>query len=440
MNDEVIRASAAELSRLVREKRASSREVVEAHLRRIEQVNFRINAVVQLDSKGALRSAIAADEALSRGFTIGPLHGVPFTVKDWIETEGLICAAGIEERRAFVPRRDATVVARMRAAGAILLGKTNVPVLAGARVYPRANNPHDVEQTPGASSGGEAAIIAAGGSPLGLGSDSGGSIRLPATYCGVVGLRPTVGLVPITGHFPHIGALGDPRTTIGPMVRHVSDLYLALRTIAGPDGIDPATVPVLTANPEAVELSSLRIAWFVSIESANPTNETVSAVEAAARALQERGAHVEEARPPDIDKAAVVTRAYWARVRSMSWEQWQPGGKSSLGADETEESIFEWERFQRTMLAFMNRFDAIVTLAAPCPAGSHRQLGLEDYIYNLPWSLTAQPAVVVPCARSLEGMPIGVQIVSRRWRDDVAIAVAKALEDAFGGWQMAEVL
>ena len=209
-------ASATSLARMIRERDVSSLEVVDAYLARIDDVNPKLNAVVQI-APDARDRARDADAALARGDEVGPLHGVPFTVKDWIEAEGLICAAGFAERAQFVPKRDATVVARMRAAGAILLGKTNVTD--GAPVYPRPNNPYDLARSPGGSSSGEAAIIAAGGSPLGLGSDSGGSIRLPAAWCGVAGLRPTSGLVPNTGHFPRIGAMHDPRTAIGPIAR-----------------------------------------------------------------------------------------------------------------------------------------------------------------------------------------------------------------------------
>ncbi|MBV8453674.1 MAG: amidase [Deltaproteobacteria bacterium] len=343
----------------------------------------------------------------------------------------------MQERRAFVPRKDATVVARMKAAGAIVLGKTNV--VSGQPVYPRPNNPHDLSKTPGSSSSGEAAIVAAGGSPFGLASDSGGSIRVPAHFCGVVGYRPSTGLVPLTGHCPRIGALADPRTAIGPITRRVEDLYPILRTISGPDGIDPSVVPVAISDPGMVNPTAIRIAWFITIEGARPTEETIGAVESAARALRERGAHVEEARPPDVDQALSITRSYWARVRSSSWKEWAPGKNSSLGADETERSIFEWERFQRSMLAFMRDFDAVITPAAAVPAFSHRDLVEDDYLYALPWSLTGQPAVVVPCSISSENMPISVQIVGRRWRDEIAIAVAELLEEDFGGWRMAEV-
>ncbi len=262
-------ASASSLARAIREREVSSGEVVEAHLRRIEAVNPRLNAVAQLTADAARKEAQAADDALARGELRGPLHGVPFTVKDWIETAGVVCAAGIKERRDFVPKRDATVVTRMRAAGAILLGKTIDGV--NNPVYGPASNPYDLARMPGASSAGEAAIIAAGGSPLGLGSDSGGSIRYPAHCCGVAGLKPSAGRVPLTGHFPRIDHLSDPRTQIGPLARHVEDLALALEVIAGVDWRDPSVAPVPLGDWRAVELRGLRVATFTAFEGASCT-------------------------------------------------------------------------------------------------------------------------------------------------------------------------
>jgi amidase len=211
-------ASASALAQAIRARSISSVEAVGLCLQRIQAVNPLLHAVVQL-SATALAEAEAADQALARGEPVGPLHGVPFTVKDWIETAGLACAAGDEGRRHHVPLHDATAVARLRAAGGILLGKTKPG--STADVYPAPHNPHDLARTPGHSSSGEAAIIAAGGSALGLGSDSGGSIRWPAHCCGVAGLKPTSGLVPLTGHLPCITALADPRTVIGPIARSV---------------------------------------------------------------------------------------------------------------------------------------------------------------------------------------------------------------------------
>jgi amidase len=222
--DELFYLSATTLARRIRAGELSAEAVVQAHLQRIAAVNPRLNAVVQLAAEQALAEARAADAAQRNGQALGPLHGVPFTVKDWIDVAGFPCTGGDLAFRDRVPAADAPVVARLRQAGAIFLGKTNVMV--DNPVYGRANNPYNLAYSTTGSSSGEAALIAAGGSPLGLGSDSGGSIRQPAHACGICGLKPTTGRLPLTGHFPFISAVNDPRTTIGPMARFVEDLAL----------------------------------------------------------------------------------------------------------------------------------------------------------------------------------------------------------------------
>src|SRR4051794_10668245 len=231
--NELVSASAMELARRIRAREVSALGVVQAYLERIVAVNPQINALVQITADQALDAARAADTALARSEIRGPLHGVPFTVKDVVEVAGVVSAAGLSERADFRPTADAVVVTRLRAAGAILLGKTNCPPGGGGGftdnpVYGRTNNPYQLAYSPGGSSGGEAAAVAAGMSPLGVGSDSGGSIRLPAHFCGVAGLKPTNGRIPNTGVFNHPGGLfSDPRTQIGPLARSVEDLYYA---------------------------------------------------------------------------------------------------------------------------------------------------------------------------------------------------------------------
>ena len=207
MTADITSKSASELAAAIRAKQLSSRAVVDAHLERIAKVNPKLNAIVQLTADSARKEADEADAALARGENKGPLHGVPITIKDTLETTGVICTGGTKGRANYVPKADATAVARLRAAGGIILGKTNVPELAGAiesdnLVYGRTNNPYDLARTPGGSSGGESAIVAACGSPLGLGTDAGGSIRIPAHFCGLAAIKPTSGRVPKTGQFP----------------------------------------------------------------------------------------------------------------------------------------------------------------------------------------------------------------------------------------------
>lgn len=423
------------LARAIRAKELSSVEVVTAHLQRIEAVNPRLNAVVQ-PSQSALSEARAADAAVARGETLGALHGVPFTVKDWIETAGIVCAAGVEMRREYVPKHDAPVVARMRAAGAILLGKTKPG--STDDVYPAAHNPYDATRTPGGSSGGEAAIIAACGSPIGLGSDSGGSIRQPAHYCGIAGLKPTSGRVPNTGHFPPITALADPRTVIGPMARSVDDLAAVLSIIAGPDARDASVVPMPVGDIDAVDVGSLRIARFDAFDGAACSSDVVGALSAAVAVLSKECAGVRDAVPPRVEESMAITRAYWARPESVSTRAWRPWGKSTLSADDVERSLFEWDRLRRAFLGFMSEFDVIVCPVAPTaapPTGAADKP--EDYVYMLPFSLVGYPVAVVRAGTSSDGMPIGVQLVAKPWCEHVALAAARTIERALGGWQRA---
>jgi amidase len=430
--DELCYLSATTLARLIRDRQLSSEEVVQAHLQRIERINPRLNAVVQLAGEEALKDARAADAALANGLQRGALHGVPFTVKDWIDAAGLPCTGGDLAFRTRVPTEDATVVARMRQAGAILLGKTNVMV--ENPVYGRTNNPYNLAYSTTGSSSGEAALIAAGGSPLGLGSDSGGSIRQPAHACGIAGLKPTTGRIPLTGHFPFIGAMNDPRTSIGPMARFVEDLALALPILSGMDWKDASVIPMPLADWREVDGRTLRVAFYTHHAQAEPTPETAETCRRAAHVLTGMGALVEEVLPPRIVEASQITRQYWQRPESTSPDEWVADGEARLSSEEVEQHLFTWDRFRRALIGFMVHYDVILTPAAERPATLH---GTDaGWIpYTLPYSLTGWPCAVVRAGTSPEGLPIGVQVVARPWRDDVALAVAQAIERALGGWQ-----
>jgi len=350
---------------MVRERVISCVELVEAHLTRIEEVNGALNAVVQVDAERALASARDGDAALARGDDTGPLHVVPFTAKDNFEAAGLPMAIGLPERAEVVPVGDATAVARMRVAGAILLGKTNCPP-GGAgietvnEVYGRTNNPYDLTRTPGGSSGGEAAIVAAGGSPCGLGTDSGGSIRLPAHFCGLATIKPTAGLVPLTGVLDEegpIGTMADPRTQVGPLARFVEDVALALRVIAGPDGSDGGVAPVPLGDPGAVEVRVLRVAVYFANKVTEPTPETRAVVESAATELRAAGATVEEALHPagGHELTREVWRSYDGKMRT----------------DELYRLLRRWDAYRSEMLAFARRYDVVLCPVFACPAVPH---------------------------------------------------------------------
>lgn len=432
MLNELCSVSAATLARRIRVREISVELVVQAYLDRINRVNPQLNAVVHLAADQALAEARAADARLAAGQDVGPLHGVPFTVKDWIDAAGMPCTGGDPRFRDRVPVADATVVARLRRAGAILLGKTNV--LGENPLYGRTSNPYHLDYSPEGSSSGEAAIIAAGGSPLGLGSDSGGSIRQPAHACGIAGLKPTTGRVPLTGHFPFISAMNDPRTTIGPMARFVEDLALVLPVLSGVDWRDPSVIPMPLADWRAVELSGLRVAWYTHHAEAEPTRETAATCRRVAQLLAARGARVEETLPPRIEEAYDITRQYWQRPESAAADEWVPDGEAHLSSIEVERHLFVWDRFRRALIAFMANYDLILTPVAERPATPHGGEG-GRIPYTLPYSLTGWPCVVVRAGTAPEGLPIGVQVVARPWRDDVALAAAAAIEEDAGGWQ-----
>jgi amidase len=301
--EDIIYASTAALADAIRQKEVSSEEVVSAHLDRIEAVNPALNAVVQVSGEEALEQARAADAALATGVVPGPLHGVPMTIKDNLDTAGIISTGGTQGRAAFVPEEDATVVARLRSAGSILLGKTNTPELTLAYetdnvVYGRTNNPYDLDRTPGGSSGGSAAILAAGGTPFEIGSDTGGSLRVPSHFCGTAAIRPTSGRVSRAGHIlPPFGSL-EALTTIGPMARSVGDLGLILPIIAGSDWQDPAVVDMPLEDPGAVDLSAMRVAVQTDNNVVPASPDVAAAVMAAASALEAAGPVVAAVTPP----------------------------------------------------------------------------------------------------------------------------------------------
>ena len=422
--------SATRLAGAIRDRELSAAEVVEAHLRRIEDVGPRVNAVVQIDGERALAQAREADAHPSPE---RPLHGVPFTVKDNVEAAGLPMAIGDEERAGVVPEDDATVVARLRAAGAILLGKTNCPPYGGGietdnPVYGRTNNPYDLERTPGGSSGGEAAAIAAGCSPCGLGTDSGASVRLPAHFCGLAALKPTSGRVPVTGvidDLGQIGALGDPRTQVGILARSVADVALLLELVTGPDGRDGGVPPVPLRAPNPADVPGLRVAVQLDNGLDTSTPETVTAVEAAARTLAAAGAQVAEAGPP-------------GGGHELTIDVWRSYG-DELSAPDLYAILRRWDHYRSAMLAWFADHDLVLCPVFPGPARAHGDMNRpgerDPTSYTTPYSLTGWPAATVCCETSPEGLPIGVQLVARPWRDDVALSAALELERAHGGWR-----
>ena len=458
----IIYASAKSMAQAVRDKEVSAVELVEAHLGRIEEVNSALNAVVQLAAERARAEAVEADAALARGERKGALHGVPFTLKDSIDTEGIITTGGTLGRKDFVPDADATVTARLRAAGGILLGKTNTPELTYAGetdnlVYGRTNNPFDLSRAPGGSSGGAGAIVCCGGAAFDIGSDTGGSVRGPAHYCGITGIKPNSGRVPRTGHIvPHSFGAVDSLTQNGPMARYVEDLALILSIISGPDWDDPHIVPMPLGNPADVDISGLRVAFYTDNGLRVPTDEIVAAVRSAANALADAGCLVEEDLPraipdnPDINNqlsqgdGQAGARRLLAKYGTTETHEWmtrllEKASENMVSVGEYTAVLEKIDSYRSAMLGFMQNYDVIVCPVSAFAALPHGESMTDEnragINYTATYNITGWPSTVVRGGTSPDGLPIGVQVVARPWREDVSLAVAQYLEGALGGWQ-----
>jgi len=454
--------SATKQAALIRNRQLSSVELIQAHLSHISAVNSSINAVVELLGGRALDQARLADDALARGRSRGPLHGVPFSVKDSIEVEGTRCTAGTVGRAtAPLSTVDATLVARLRQAGAIPIAKTNLPDLLFAfesdnLLFGRTNNPYDLARTSGGSSGGEAALIAACGSPMGLGSDCAGSVRLPAAFCGIAGLKPTSGRLPRTGHFPPAGGWIEALWQIGPMARQIEDLVLMMDLLAGPDGVDPSVADVPFSSLGESRLGGLRIALHTDNGCCAAEDDVAAVVRSAAGALALDAASVDEARPSCVSEAYDLEmkllgadggdslRAYLAGLGSSRAHPLLTGWLDKLEAYRTDLAGFqgywaEWDRYRSEMASFLRRYDAIVCPVYPQPALTHgvstEDANFRGFSYTMAYNLARLPSVAIRCGESYTGLPIAVQIVARPWREDVALAIAARLEQTFGGWK-----
>jgi len=432
-------------------------ELVEAHLEQIAKVNPSINAVVEV--LNAIPAAREADRTLSS--ESGPLHGVPFSTKDSIEVKGTVCTAGTLGRKsATASTEDAALVARLRAAGGIPIARTNLPDLLFAfesdnLLYGATNNPYDLTRTSGGSSGGEAALIASCGSPLGLGSDCAGSVRVPAAFCGIASIKPTSGRLPRTGHFPPAGGWIEALWQIGPMARHVKDLVTVMPLLAGTDGIDPTCVSMPFHNPAALRPRDLRIAFYTDNGIASADGEVSQAVHAAAMVLAAE-ARVEEARPECLEDAyELEMKLLGADGGDGLWQYLEMLGSTTVhpllrgwveklepyrtGVAGLQSYWAEWDSYRAEMFRFLRNWDVIL-----CPAYAHAALphgksieeeNFHGFSHTMAYNLTGWPAAVVRCGESSTGLPIAVQVVSHPWREDVALAVAGWLESALGGWR-----
>jgi Asp-tRNA(Asn)/Glu-tRNA(Gln) amidotransferase A subunit family amidase len=450
--------TAAELVAALASREVSSREVVTRYLERIERVNPALNAAVHVDAERALTDADAADGALARGDR-RPLLGLPVSIKDSIAVAGMPCLSGSFAREGFVPSADATVVARLREAGAVVLCKTNVPeytwsVETDNAICGRTNNPYDLSRTPGGSSGGEAALHAVDAAPVGVGSDGLNSIRVPAHYCGTVGLRPTAGTVPETGAWPPTKCTGMvDMSTLGPMGRSVGDVALVLSVIAGPDDVDPLVAAVPVRDYRSVDVARLRVGFYTDDGVATATPGTRAAVERAAAALAHAGADVAEATPPPLTEvpelafrmmaadggARARTDLAAADGRHVPQVEWllEMLREYAVSADGFFELMRRWAALRSALRRFVSSYDVVLAPVAAGPAPLHgcrpsdntELTDYDDFAYSFAYAIAGLPVVAVP-AGSERGLPVGVQVVGRAYRDDVALAAAAVLETA----------
>jgi Asp-tRNA(Asn)/Glu-tRNA(Gln) amidotransferase A subunit family amidase len=458
--------SAVAMAQQIRQEKLSPIELVEAHLKRIERLNPILNAFVQVDAEGALRQARAAEAAVSPKQKLGPLHGVPVSIKSSIEVAGLRCEAGTKLRAGYVASQDAPLVSRLRHAGAIIFGTTNCPELLMAwetdnLLYGRTNNPWDLSRTPGGSSGGEAAAIASGCSAGGVGSDGGGSIRVPAHFTGICGLKPTPGRIPATGHFPHSVGPFALLGVVGPMARTVSDLKVLFEAMQGPDDGDPSAAPVPVRWPGKNGLKKVRIGYFEDDGHTPVTAETRTAVRTAAEALRRAGFQVEPFRPEGLEVARQLWWKFFGVAGGMLLRPMTEGREADLSPmlkqfsalvaaelPHTGQTLLDtWiqrDEVRTQIFAQMREYPVLLCPVAAIPAFKHGERSwkieektvqyLDAWSYTEWFNLLGTPAAVVPVGNSAEGLPIGVQIVARPWEEELVLAVAAELAAQCGGW------
>jgi Asp-tRNA(Asn)/Glu-tRNA(Gln) amidotransferase A subunit family amidase len=450
-NTDITAQSAGELAENIRTKAISPVEVINAYLQRIEKLNPTLNAIVTLAS-GAMEQAREAEAAVMSGARLGPLHGVPVTIKDTIETAGLRTTSGSLLRSEFVPERDAPAVARLKAAGAIILGKTNTAEMAmdynaDNPVFGRTLNPCDPLLTPGGSSGGEAAAIATRMSPAGIGSDLAGSIRIPAHFCGIAGLKPTVGRVPDGGQFPPSTGPYSLGAAIGPMARSVSDLRLLFDALAGNE---PSRVS---------DLRGARVAFYSDDSVASASEDTKAAVETAARVLRDAGVHPEEVRPPGVERGhelwlKLFSRASVVQLRNVyagnevkggdfvRWRLATADDSPTASLDDYIQSWLERDRLRAALVDWMGDTPLIIAPVGATPAYEHdtHKLTIGDqtmstfraFSYSQTFNVFDLPVVVVPVGRTANGLPVGVQIIGRPFAEKTVLRAAAIIEEALG--------
>jgi len=447
---ELVEHSLGTIARLIGEREVSPVEVAEAHLERIARLNPALNAIVTL-APDVIGRAKQAETALARGERCGTLHGVPVTIKDTIDTAGIRTTSGSLLRAEYVPEVDAPAVARLKRAGAIILGKTNASEMAmdytaDNPLFSRTNHPLNADLTPGGSSGGEAVAIATCMSPGGLGSDLAGSVRIPAHFCGICGLKPTTGRIPGEMQFPPSIGPYSLGAVIGPMARTSGDLRLLLGALSS----DPF-------GRESQDLRGVRVAWYTDDGVAPVTEETARAVAAAAQALSDAGLRVEEQRPPHVERGnelwlKMFSRASVVQLRNVyrdrereggSFVSWRLSTADNNPPPTLDEYIANWmerDRLREELLQWMETTPIIVAPVGATPAYPHDTLKVtvrgstfgtfRAFSYAQTFNVFDLPVVTVPAGKSNDGLPIGVQIVGTPFAEEMVLQAAEIVEDA----------
>ncbi|MFP6807030.1 MAG: amidase [Pseudomonadales bacterium] len=459
--DELLDSPLQTIAGAIRSKQVKSKDVVTAFLDRIERVNPRLNAVVYSVAEQALKNAEKADISLQNGDLLGALHGVPMTIKDSLDTKDAITSWGTLGRKDFRPGRDASCVARLREEGAILMGKTNTPEFTLSfqtdnLVYGRTNNPFDQTKSPGGSSGGAAAIISAGASPFDIGTDTGGSIRLPSHFTGIAGIKPTTGRVPCTGNaLPSTGLIA-PLSQPGPLARYVDDLSYILKIISGPDLLDPHAVLANWHDPADVDINALRIGYHSDNGICTPSIDIIDTIENVITLFREHKIEVTSERPSGLEMAGFILSTVFSADSgemldtlledcrttqpSPQIEEGLKATEHALDAREFAQVLHLWQNYQSSMLGYFNDFDILI-----CPVNAYTAIehGVKEdmaaYTYTSAYNLTGWPATVIRAGTDTNGLPIGVQIISQPFREDHCLAVAGWLEEKLGEFPRPEI-
>jgi Asp-tRNA(Asn)/Glu-tRNA(Gln) amidotransferase A subunit family amidase len=459
---ELVLEPAVRQMEMLQAREVSVLELAEAHIGQIERLNPKLNAFADFDAERVRAQAGEMDVVAIDAR--GPLHGLPVTVKSSIATAGYKCEIGSLNHKDEIPREDAVVVARLRAAGALILGTTNCPEFLMAYetdnlLHGQTRNPWDLERTPGGSSGGESAAIAAGMSAAGLGSDSGGSVRVPAHFTGICSLKPTPGRIPGRGHLPPCVGPFVTLGAIGPMARTMADVELIFRTLSGQDDADPASPPVVLRPRSLDELRKNRIGFFEDDGLTPVTAETRGAVRKAAAVLRDAGFCVEPFRPQTLEQLRKLWWTFFVQCGAMFYEPEVRGGREKLspifrefleiaertGPLSSTELLSAWaemDLLRAKTLEEMRAYPVLLCPVASMPAWKHGERKwtidgetveyLDAVRYTQWFNTLGAPAAVVPVGRSPEGMPIGVQIAARPFEDEVVLGVAEIVERAFG--------